>query len=92
MGVNGGNSRRRAGKQARARIRGEIWSATRNHWRLLASVLGVWFLATVAVVGSGVVTGRTHLAAFFGGLMVGALALLCRISHGAGLHAPAAGR
>jgi hypothetical protein len=76
LGANGGNSRRRAGKQVRTRIRSEIWASTRKNWRVLATVFAVWLLATISGGAAAIATGRTHFAAFFGGLMLGALGLL----------------
>jgi hypothetical protein len=68
--------RRRAGRAVRSRLRGEIREVLKRSARFLAVGLLGWLAVSAALVGTLLLMGHTHGAAFFAGLLVGVLLLL----------------
>jgi hypothetical protein len=68
--------RRRAGRRVKIRIRSEIKRAIIRNVRLLTLIFVGWLLLGGSAVTILLLTGRSHAAAFFAGLLVGILLLL----------------
>jgi hypothetical protein len=75
-GLMDARSRRRAGRQVKQRLRGEIRAVARRSWRMLVTALAMYALVAGGVVAVAIAMGRTHFAAFVAGLMLGGVGLL----------------